>query len=70
MNKSYAIASCNAGGTSRHEFMSHVNESCQVAISHATGEWVMSHMNESRHERVMSHVNASCHIEMSHVTLK
>ena len=38
----------------RQVVMSSVNESCQVWMSHATFEWVMSHMNESLiHMRLM-----------------
>jgi len=53
-----------------------MNKSRHIWTSHATYEWVTSHMNESCHrwirhatyEWVMSHMNESCHIWMSHVT--
>jgi len=53
-----------------------VYESCRVWMSHATYEWVMSHMNELCHtwmshvayEWVMPRTKESCHIWISHVT--
>jgi len=47
-----------------------MNESYNIGMSHATHEWVMSHVNEScpiwrshvAYEWVMSHVNESCSI--------
>jgi len=50
-----------------------MNESCHIWMSHATYEWVVSHMNESCHIW-MSHATYECvmsHIEwMSHVTYR
>jgi len=59
-----------------HMHESHINESCQVWISHVTYAWVMSHINESRHvwmshatyAWVTSHIKQSRHVWMSHVT--
>ena len=59
--------------TREYEFMSHMNESCLIWMSHVAYEWVMSHMNEScliwmshvSYEWAMSHMNESCLIWVS-----
>jgi len=46
--------------------MSHMNESCQVWMSHVT--YCHVRLNQVIYECIRSHVNESCHIWMCHVT--